>query len=705
MNNGLSDIPQEIQRCAKLERLYLHRNPELGIPPEILGPILAENNLLGAADPKAILDYYFARKYSGGKPLNEVKLVLVGRGGSGKTSLVNRLTLNTFVPDSKETTGVSLCDWNMNSCPSGPVTAHIWDFAGQTITHAMHQFFLSVRSIYLLLLTGRENSERDDAEYWLRLIAAFATDESGKGPPVIVLLNKWDDSGSARPRIDRRMLKERYPFILGFQETDCKTGCGIATLKETLNRTVDTLGWVRVPFPDVYARVKKRLIEHQEKHLSYDEYRKICRECGVMVRDRQDILAENLHALGVALNFRKDARLRFASVLKPQWLTSHVYALLRYSEQNAGVLFRTGLPNALRTETEPRMWQFLIDMMVRFELAYPIEEENPITMAWLIPQALPDTQPDGVEDLSTSQDATRLRFSYRALPVSIMARFIVRTHPLIDKDLRWASGVVLTLNAARALVRADYTDKHVEVFVTGKSEARRELSGLIQSEMRFINGQMRGLDALEELQTIGEWVPTKTLESDELKHRKTGIATSKGTVEVEPEKKLNEFSMLAARDGSWKPRLFIAYAHQDEAQRRTLELYLKVLVTHGVIFEIWTDRKIQPGENWDRSIKTELEVADVMIFLISSHSLASDYIRTVEMKRALEREATGGLKLVPIILEDCEWKLPFFSQLQALPRNRKPVKEWAPQLKGWMSVSEGLKSLFQELQRNRDSET
>jgi len=90
VNNGLSDIPQEIQRCAKLERLYLHRNPELGIPPEILGPILAESNLLGAADPKAILDYYFARKYSGGKPLNEVKLVLVGRGGSGKTSLVNR---------------------------------------------------------------------------------------------------------------------------------------------------------------------------------------------------------------------------------------------------------------------------------------------------------------------------------------------------------------------------------------------------------------------------------------------------------------------------------------------------------------------------------------------------------------------------------------------------------------------------------------
>ena len=71
----------------------------------------------------------------------------------------------------------------------------VWDFAGQVITHALHQFFFSVRSVYVVVLTGRENNERDDAEYWLRLIKAFGTDDQGNGPPVIIALNKWDVPG------------------------------------------------------------------------------------------------------------------------------------------------------------------------------------------------------------------------------------------------------------------------------------------------------------------------------------------------------------------------------------------------------------------------------------------------------------------------------------------------------------------------------
>jgi len=217
-----------------------------------------------------------------------------------------------FDPAQKETLGVKLCDWRVRDCPGGEVLAHVWDFAGQTITHSMHQFFLSVRTVYVLVLTGRENSEREDAEYWLRLIAAYGIeecllvtekgelifDENGEGlivgdpilPPVIVVLNKWDDRGSARARV--------------------------------------------VP---------------------YDEYRRICRACGVADEERQDLLAENLHALGVALNFRRDERLRFASVLKPHWLTEHVYALVRHAEEKAGRLDGRVWPHAEhQQERQPR---------------------------------------------------------------------------------------------------------------------------------------------------------------------------------------------------------------------------------------------------------------------------------------------------------------------------------------------------------------
>jgi internalin A len=702
-NNRLRSLPPELEKCTALQVLYLHGNPALGLPPEVLGPAWEDvgKNKAPPSSARAILDYYFSRRADGGKLLNEVKLVLVGRGGVGKTSLVERLVRNRFEPQQAETTGVNLCDWPMTACPGGAVLAHVWDFAGQTITHAMHQFFLSVRTVYVLVLTGRESSAREDAEYWLRLIAAYGTDTSGNGPPVIIALNKWDDAGSARARVDRRALRERYPFIVEFVETDCATETGITRLRHLLHTTVDTLAWVRAPFPGPYWDVKNRLERVENPYLPYDAFRRLCQECGVVEEDRQDLLAENLHALGVALNFRKDERLQFASVLKPHWLTEHVYALVRHPEANGGVLPRAALPAVLNDEPDPHMRQFLVDMMVRFELAYPLGEEDKEAAAWLVPQALPDSQPQGVESFREVQDSTRLRYTYRALPVSIVPRFIVRTHPFIEGELRWASGVVLMLDGARGLVRADYAEKQVEIIVTGPAKSRRELAGLIQREFRYINGQIAGLNPTEETAEHGDWVPLHTLERDEAANRKTGLATAAGTVEMDPATKLNEFSAPAARDASWKPRVFTSYSHADEPHRKRLELYLKVLATHGALHEKWDDRKIQPGEDWDKSIKRELEEADVVLLLVSTTALASDYIHTVEMKRALARVAAGETVMIPVILEDCHWKLPELSKLQALPAGARPVREWTPQAKGWKNVSDGLLTVFQHLREAR----
>ena len=106
-----------------------------------------------------------------------------------------------------------------------------------------------------LLGTGRVNAEREDAEYWLRLIRAFGTDDAGQGPAVIVALNKWDVPG-CRPKVDRRALQERYPFIRGFVEMDCQTNKGVAKLKAALSKEVDRLKWVREPFPETWDAVR-----------------------------------------------------------------------------------------------------------------------------------------------------------------------------------------------------------------------------------------------------------------------------------------------------------------------------------------------------------------------------------------------------------------------------------------------------------------
>ena len=102
--NDLAALPESLRRLRKLEQLYLHGNRALRLPPEVLGPTWEDVISKGAnpANPASILDYYF-KMYGGRRPLNEVRLLLVGRGAAGKTSIVRRLIENKFRPREKET--------------------------------------------------------------------------------------------------------------------------------------------------------------------------------------------------------------------------------------------------------------------------------------------------------------------------------------------------------------------------------------------------------------------------------------------------------------------------------------------------------------------------------------------------------------------------------------------------------------------------
>jgi small GTP-binding protein len=111
---------------------------------------------------------------------------------------------------------------------------NIWDFGGQEIMHATHEFFLTTRTLYVLVLDGQADEAGNRLEYWLRLIEAF-----GKGSPVIVVRNKVDLE--QRLELGLAELGERYPSIKikAFVETSCKMGQGIDGLKGEIRRLID----------------------------------------------------------------------------------------------------------------------------------------------------------------------------------------------------------------------------------------------------------------------------------------------------------------------------------------------------------------------------------------------------------------------------------------------------------------------------------
>ena len=107
----------------------------------------------------AIREWIAATTCSVSQPLNEVKLLLLGDGCVGKTSLVRRLSENTYRPDSSMTQGIEvsmLC----SEIAGQPFNLNIWDFGGQEIRHTTHQLCLSRRSIYVVFLSARGESGR-----------------------------------------------------------------------------------------------------------------------------------------------------------------------------------------------------------------------------------------------------------------------------------------------------------------------------------------------------------------------------------------------------------------------------------------------------------------------------------------------------------------------------------------------------------------
>jgi len=106
------------------------------------------------------------------------------------------------------------------------VQLNIWDFGGQEIMHATHQFFLTQRSLYLLVLNGRQGHEDGDAEYWLQLIQSF-----GEDSPIIIVLNKIKEHPFD---LNRRALQQKFPSIRCFVQTDCADKTGIDELRQMI---------------------------------------------------------------------------------------------------------------------------------------------------------------------------------------------------------------------------------------------------------------------------------------------------------------------------------------------------------------------------------------------------------------------------------------------------------------------------------------
>jgi TIR domain len=136
--------------------------------------------------------------------------------------------------------------------------------------------------------------------------------------------------------------------------------------------------------------------------------------------------------------------------------------------------------------------------------------------------------------------------------------------------------------------------------------------------------------------------------------------------------------------------IFFSYARKDELLRDELAKHLKPLQQEGII-TAWHDREIPPGAEWQNEIDRHLESAQIILLLISSDFLASDYCYSRELKRALERHESKEACVIPVILRSCDWQNTGFGKLQVLPTDGKAIKGWSDIDEAFTDVVKGLR--------------
>ena len=119
---------------------------------------------------------------------------------------------------------------------------------------------------------------------------------------------------------------------------------------------------------------------------------------------------------------------------------------------------------------------------------------------------------------------------------------------------------------------------------------------------------------------------------------------------------------------------FISYCHKDEALKDQLRAHLAPLRRESLI-DAWHDRRIAAGDRFDRGISSAVESADVILLLVSSDFIDSDYCYDVELRRAIERHELGDAMVIPVILRACAWQETRFGQLRATPKRRQSDNE------------------------------
>jgi small GTP-binding protein len=271
----LPELGLEFTYCE--DGINLRGTKVFGADMTLFSEKIADQNF--AQHQELIREWFTAQKEEVAKPLNEIKVVFLGDGESGKSHTIARLLNDGGDPvgyiDSV-TPGI-VVHHKEYDLDGRKIQVHYWDFGGQEIMHSMHRMFLTERTLYVVMLNARDDTQSDRARYWLHNIHSFAKDA-----PVILVLNKIDQNLNAS--VNEPDLRARYSGLkeivrlsaLKFNRDEFNT-----ILTASLMRQIEESGYLDTEFPAAWKRLKDKLSSLSDDYILADEYSNLCDSCGI----------------------------------------------------------------------------------------------------------------------------------------------------------------------------------------------------------------------------------------------------------------------------------------------------------------------------------------------------------------------------------------------------------------------------------------
>jgi len=452
------------------------------------------------------------------------KLSKIFRNSSLRASSLRSLSFRSSLNSSSD---------QQNLTPN--IDVSIWDFAGQHEYYHNHHYFLSIRSIFLVLWKMKEEKNGKNGleglKFWFKSLSSHLPHDStsltnGKPYFSIIVVGTFLDDENVDKSEESKILRAQkiqeiaksngIDYSIQIYEVDCSTLKNIDELKQGIYETAFNHGYMGEKLPIGYLKMKNSIEELRDQ----DKFKNL------PIIEIQELIDYNktnstfefddefvkrglklLHEWGTCIYFDEPKELSNYVVLKPEFLAREVMGKLFKPDLRKnfkdGILNHSDLNIFWLSYMEKA--EMLMTLMEKFEICFKLKEDEGkpfYDQRSLITSYLPEDKPNILSNywpptIPRGEIEIERIFSFNHVPSEMVSRLLVRVHEKIMNNMIWRRGVLLKYSKNESilcLLEVKMEENLFEIRIRGKDRnGCLEMMKYIYEEVKIVSGNYGGV--------------------------------------------------------------------------------------------------------------------------------------------------------------------------------------------------------------------